>query len=144
MLQFGSIMRAKIAFYKVPNNPSAQWDDKLIAWWTGSNYSHCELIVDGYWYSSSPRDGKVRKRWINPKDEHWEYVDIEIDEVWFYNFFKDNEGKDYDWKNIFFTQIIPLGLQNPNKWICSEFVGTAIFKEEFKGSPQKLYKRIGK
>ena len=134
-------MKAKVAFYRA-DNTDAKWDDKLIAWWTDSKYSHCELVIDGIWYSSSPRDGKVRAKQIIPKKDHWDFVGVEVDLVYFHKFFLDNVGKGYDWKNIFCNQIIPCGLQNPNKWICSEFVGTAIFGKEFKGSPQKLYERL--
>jgi hypothetical protein len=34
----------------------------LIRWWTGSQYSHCELIVRGVCYSSTIRDGGVRAK----------------------------------------------------------------------------------
>ena len=136
-------MKAKVAFYRA-DNTDAQWDDKLIAWWTDSKYSHCELVIDDIWYSSSPRDGRVRAKEIIPAEGHWDFVDVEIDREWFYKFYKENEGKSYDYLNILCDQIIPCGLQNPNKWICSEFVGTGIFKEEFKGSPQDLYERLTK
>ena len=32
---------------------------KAIQWWTGSIYSHCELVVDGMCYSSSAMDGGI-------------------------------------------------------------------------------------
>ena len=136
-------MKAKVAFYRA-DNPDAKWDDKLIAWWTDSKYSHCELVIDDVWYSSSPRDGKVRAKQIIPKKYHWDSVDVEIDKEQFLKFFYENKGKRYDFLNILCTQILPCNLQNPNKWICSEFVGTAIFGKEFKGSPQKLYERLVK
>ena len=134
-------MKAKVAFYRA-DNPNAQWDDKLIAWWTDSKYSHCELVANGIWYSSSPRDGKVRAKEIVPQEGHWDFVEVDIDREWFNIFFKENEGKKYDWLNIFCTQFLPCNLQNPKKWICSEFVGTAIFKKEFKGNPQDLFNKI--
>ena len=127
-----------MAFYRA-DNPDAKWYDKLIAWWTKSNYSHCELVIDNMWYSCSPRDGRVRKKSIIPKKEHWDFIEIDINKNLFLEFFEKNKGKKYDWLNIFCNQILPCNLQNPNKWICSEFVGTAIFQKEFKGSPQKLY-----
>ena len=34
----------------------------LIRWWTGSQYSHCELVVRGVCYSSTIRDGGVRAK----------------------------------------------------------------------------------
>ena len=134
-------MEAQVAFYRA-DNPNAKWYDKLIAWWTDSKYSHCELVIDDIWYSSSPRYGKVRAKQIIPKKDHWDFINVEIDKEQFLKFFYKNKDKKYDWKNIFCNQIIPCNLQNPNKWICSEFVGTAIFQKEFKGSPQDLYIKI--
>lgn len=46
----------RLAFYK----GEGDWVDKVVRWWTKSQYSHVEVIVGDTWYSSSPRDGGVR------------------------------------------------------------------------------------
>ena len=48
-------MKAKLAFYKAKGN----WIDFLVRVFTNSPYSHCELVINKDWYSSSPRDGGV-------------------------------------------------------------------------------------
>lgn len=40
---------------------------------TGSQMSHCEIIIDGLWYSASIRDRGVRRKYIDPKPGDWEY-----------------------------------------------------------------------
>lgn len=49
---------------------------RLIQWWTGSIYSHCELVVDGACYSSSAMDGGVRCKRIDLDPEKWDVVDL--------------------------------------------------------------------
>ena len=43
----------RLAFYK----GKGDWVDKLVRWWTKSQYSHVEVVVGNTWISSSPRDG---------------------------------------------------------------------------------------
>jgi hypothetical protein len=48
-------MSVQLALYKSHGN----WVNRFIRWWTGSPYSHCELVINGTCYSSSVRDGGV-------------------------------------------------------------------------------------
>ncbi len=144
--------KVTIAFYKV-NQPSADWQDKLIGWWTNGPYSHVEIIVDGKMYSSSPRDGKIRERdAILDDHERWDYVTVYVsNKKNFYKFFEQVNGNKYDWAGIL-GFIIPFR-DSENKYFCSEFVTRAL---QFMGysnlysikagitSPNRLYKLLSK
>jgi len=109
-----------LAFYK----GAGDWADKAIRLWTRSKYSHSELIINGVWYSSSPRDLKVRGKIIIPQANHWDYIDIPANgkqKHIMLNFFSEQIGKPYDWKGIILSQILPLNIQDPEEWFCSEF-----------------------
>lgn len=44
-----------------------RWNDiggHLICWWTRSKYSHVEIVIDGWCYSSSIRRGGVSRERI--------------------------------------------------------------------------------
>ena len=137
----------KLAFYKAFNNPNARWDDKLIAFYTKGKYSHVELIINGYMYSSSPRDGRVRKTQHTTDNKSWDYVEIEIKEANVIDFFNMTQGNKYDWLGIL-GFIIPIK-DRTNEWFCSEWVSNALkisgceklWKlEPSKISPNRLYK----
>jgi len=134
-------MKAKLAFYK----GKGDFTDRLIRWYTSSEFSHVEVVVGKYWYSTSPRDLKLRKKFIMPKfdnqyfvdveiDEklfdNWYFVDVEIDEKLFNAVFNKYEGSKYDWLGIFgsvgFLYKTKLRLQNKKKFFCSEFAMTVL------------------
>jgi len=136
----------QVAFYKA-NQFHADWSDKLIAWWTNGIYSHTELIIDGFMYSTSPRDGKVRKKEHIYDENIWSYVEINnVDVNKILEFFQMTDGHKYDWLGIF-GFIIPFK-DRTNEWFCSEWVSNALkiagykklwTKEPNKISPNKLY-----
>jgi len=142
----------QIAFYKGLSSPTADWQDKIICWWTKGPYSHVELIIDGYMYSTSPRDKKVRVKPHKFDENKWEYVilninDDKIDE--FKAFFEQTKGLPYDWAGIL-GFVIPLA-DKEKKYFCSEWVTKALiimnmrklYKiEPSKTSPNRLYKLL--
>lgn len=131
-------MKAQIAFYKAKGD----YVDKAIRVWTNSPYSHCELVIGDLWYSSSPRDGGVRSKKIAHNDD-WDYVDISIDEKEFYKYFNKVSGQKYDFLGIVLSQVIPLGIQNPNKKFCSEFIATYLgYADPERYSPARLFRRM--
>jgi hypothetical protein len=133
-------MQIQIAFYIADKGT---WLDKLIAWWTASKYSHVELIVDGMWYSTSPREGEVRKKDIPFYKDHWDVYDIEVDMTYLQEFFILTVGKKYDWKALIFTQVLPLGREDRQKFFCSEWVATALrISDGYKYSPEGLYRAL--
>lgn len=118
----------KIAFYIA----DGEWTDQLIRCWTNSFTSHVEIVFDdGWWFSSSPRDGGVRMKeiQIDPTVEpkHWLFFEVpQLSPVkeaairaWAEKISQD--GIEYDMCAI----ILKFGLHlpvwdNPWKWICTE------------------------
>jgi hypothetical protein len=145
-------MKVTFAFYKGLEAPGTRFDDKLICWWTKSPYSHVELIVNGYMYSTSPRDGKVRAKKHIYDLSTWEYVDIKVnpDRIYdFNNYFKLTKGMKYDWMGIL-GFIFPLQ-DRTKEYFCSEWCSKAgiimgisklFLLEPSKTSPGKLYESL--
>ena len=133
----------QLAFYKAKGN----YKDKLIRIWTNGQYSHVEIIIDGYMYSSSPRDGGVRKKKHTYNTDKWEYINIKfIKKNNIIEFFKMTKKDKYDWFGIL-GFIIPIK-DRTHDWFCSEWVSNALkiseckklwTKEPSKISPNKLY-----
>lgn len=100
-----------------------------IRFWTRGPYSHAELVFsDGVWFSTDPAALVVR---LNPAgyDEGYDFVDVFVTEeqervvrAWAIS----QVGKGYDWVGIFLSQFLPLGVQEPNRWFCSEIVTAAL------------------
>lgn len=133
---------AKLAFYVAKNG---NWVDKLIGWYTKSQYSHVELIHNGYWYSTSPRDLEVRRKTIRGTEGHWVYKDVEIDLLFLEDFFFLTKGSKYDWLGIFLSQFLPLNTHSMNRYFCSEWVATVLkIPSPHLYSPQDLYEEVTK
>ncbi len=126
--------KIQIAFYKNVNNTRI---DKSIYLFQKTftvskpycKYTHCEIIIDDCWYSSSFMDGGVRKKKITPNRNNWDFIDIEINDnevTKIKRLFERELNKKYDLLNIFFTQVFKFGIQNNNKWICSEICAHAL------------------
>lgn len=131
---------ARVAFYKAKHGNIV---DKAIAWWTNSEYSHVELVCCGLWYSTSPRDLRVRRQKLIPKESHWDYIDVDIDPAWVDKLFENTQGAKYDWTGIFLTQFIPLDIHNRKRYFCSEWVADALkFQKPHSYSPEDLYKKL--
>lgn len=143
----------KIAFYIAENGT---WLDKAVAWWTRPNffkfwesgrYSHCEIVFpDGCCLSASPREGEVRKKWIDIYDGKWEIIQLDSsynDEL--ISIFCQRElGKPYDYIGIFFTFIFPIDFQEKEEWFCSELAAKLVFKLSHANRyhPNSLYNYI--
>lgn len=113
-----------LAMYK----GKGQLFNAAIRTWTGSIYSHCELVMpDGLWLSASAMDGGVRAKHIDYKPEHWELIPVPwanaklIESV-----FDRHEGKGYDWAGIFLSQLLASGLHSERRMFCSEFCAVAL------------------
>jgi len=139
-----------LAFYKGNSKNNGKLYSKLIRWWTKGPYSHVEIILDGYMYSSSPRDGGVRRKKFKGKNDHWDFIEInnlkEKNILEFYNQTKENK---YDFFGIL-GFILPFK-DRTNEWFCSEWCSNALkisgYKklwklEPSKISPNKLYKIV--
>ena len=129
-----------VAFYK----GDKKLLDKIITWTSRGFYAHVELIVGQFSYSSSGRDGGVRKKDIN--DMHfedkqlWDIFELRvpdfnefvyklklIDETYYKIPYKKNTGDifKYDFLSIILYHILRIPfvhkIQKTN-FICSEFV----------------------
>ena len=131
----------KIHFYKAKEG---NLKDKLIG--LVSVFSHVELEINNICYSSSNRDDGVRSKIIDTTDsQKWvtfefkEYIDTNKCLAYFYSV----ERQEYDWTNIFLTQLIKLNVQSDNKQICSEFVANCLGLENaYKYSPESLFYKL--
>ena len=132
----------KVAFYKAEGN----WQDKLIRLWTRGKYSHCEIVDGNVWYSSSPRDGGVRAKYMDDWDENsWDFIEVEADHDRLIEVYAKYEYAKYDWLGIILTQFIPLGIENEKKVFCSEFCAIVLDLYGAKWlSPNALYKNLQK
>lgn len=114
-----------LAFYKGKGN----WWDKLIKWWTGSKYSHCELIFgDSAWFSADAWQNKVRYTSFDANPYNWDYVEFVTtvkDEMILRAWCDSKVGKKYDWWGIL-GFILPLRIESPNRYFCSEICVAAL------------------
>lgn len=139
----------KIAFNK--NSPGLF--DSLIRGWTGSPYSHCELLFDdGVSYSSMNWVGTRFIKFEPHNKFYWDILDLPTtkdEDIVIHEFCIFELGCRYDWWGIIASQIIKMARSSKNKWFCSEICTAALQRVGyFEGSvpstfsPGKLYKRL--
>ena len=121
-------MTLRLALYKAPGKLS----DRLIRTWTRSPYSHCELVLpDGRFVSSSPRDGGVRAKVIEPDPAVWDFLPLPwIQPAHVEQLLEQEAGAGYDWLGILGSQILPAGIQSRSRWFCSEFCARVLELEQ--------------
>lgn len=100
--------------------------DRLIRWRTRSIYSHVELVIGSSWYTSSPRDGGVRRREIAPKPGHWDFVAAEVDPERVIRLWAATDGEGYDWLGIVGHAVGIPRIHSYGRWTCSEWVAEAL------------------
>lgn len=109
-----------LAFYKAPGTII----NAGIRLRTGSQYSHCEIIFNGVWFSMGTRlrDGfRARFKLITPKRGHWDFIDIPVDDCTdALRFAMAKEGAGYAWLQILFAHAIELNLNEKKRFTCSE------------------------
>lgn len=119
--------------------------NKLIRWWTGSQVSHVELIIDGVWYTSSHTDGGVRTRELRGDSGNWKFTEIpdSYSKVIALAVFDFAKGSKYDWCGIALSQVLPFGFQCANRYFCSELVGEMLaLKDSQLLAPHEIKKEI--
>ena len=131
----------RLAFYKGEGN----WVDKIIRWWTKSQYSHVEVVVGNTWISSSPRDGGVRSMQMESHNaEHWDIIDyrgVSASDV--FDLFRKTKGSKYDFIGILLSQMLPIGVHSSTRWYCSEWSAELKY-DKTNLSPQELYELVSK
>ena len=122
-------MYIKVAFYKGKGN----FLNSIVRWWTGSIYSHAELILpDGItWLGISPfLKSKVdarKKLLLNPSE--WDFINIQITEEQLeiiLEFLEDTKGCGYDWIGMLLSQFLPCKIKHKKRWYCSEWIAYAL------------------
>lgn len=126
-----------LAMYKAKGN----WVDKIIRLFTGKPYSHCELAIqfgDKYQcYSSSPRDGGVRRKMMTLPQEKWDLIPLPtVSGQKIEAFYQKTRGKKYDFLGAVGC-VVPIR-EKPNRWYCSEWCYQAITGEHKQLSPNAL------
>ena len=100
-----------------------RWNDiggHLTAWWTRSPYSHVEIVINGVCYSSSMRDGGVRKKVIDLDKPWWRVIPIEwADEDAALRVFRRYEGQPYGYLDLLTQHVLRLPVDDPGL-LCSE------------------------
>ena len=100
-----------------------RWQDiggHLTAWWTRSPYSHVEIVIEGVCYSSSLRDGGVRKKVIDLDKPHWRVIPIDRrDEETALRVFRRYEGQPYGYWDLLTQHVLRLPVDDPGL-LCSE------------------------
>jgi len=114
----------KLAYYVGKGN----WIDKLIRWKTGDRESHVELVFsDGASFSSSPRDNGVRFKKIKFNPEHWEFDEIEVNDITILKAYCFGRiGRKYDFLSTIFGSGFEISLEDKLKDSCVEAVGDAL------------------
>lgn len=144
-----------LALYKgKPSSKMERLKDGLIRFFTRGIYSHCELVVErveylnGYHYereiiydcySSSPRDGGVRKKQININKDKWDLIPLNgVTETQIKGYFEQTKGKSYDWLGA--LGVVLFTPQSRDKFFCSEWCFNAIFNSNhgWRFSPNHL------
>ena len=122
-------MYIKVAFYKGKGN----FLNSIVRWWTGSIYSHAELVLpDGItWLGISPfLKSKVdarKKLLLNPGE--WDFINIQITEEQLeiiLEFLEDTKGCGYDWIGMLLSQFLPCKIKHKKRWYCSEWIAYAL------------------
>lgn len=116
----------KLAFYK----GNGKTLDRLIRWWTKGQYSHCELVFsDGMFFSADAWSNKVRYEKVYANPDNWDFVDVVMtrrEELAVRAWCDSQNGKKYDYVGILFAQILPLSIDMPSTWFCSEICVAAL------------------
>lgn len=113
----------KVAFLK-----GTGFYDRLIQIGTWGPYSHCEFVfTDGTWFGNKPY-GDYKTAFHHGYNDltNWDLIALPAfcheKETDVFKMAQKMNNKDYDWKGIFLSQVIPAGLQNDDKYFCSEAV----------------------
>ena len=116
-------MLVRLALYK----GKGQVGNALIRAWTRSPYSHCELVIEGMWLSSTVMDGGVRLKYMDPHPGSWDFIDLpwtEADRV--LEYFDKTEGQRYGWLDLIRSQVFNTACDERGAAFCSEWCAAAL------------------
>ena len=123
-------MPAQLAQYK----GKGQLGNAAIRWWAGSIYSHCELVVDGWCYSSSVMDKGVRRKRVGPGadeislgEDHWDLVELPwADSAAIVRYFEATDSDVYGWPSLIASQVFNRNRPTEHAAFCSEWCARAM------------------
>lgn len=116
-------MRVQLALRKDDTRIGA----RFIQWWTGSTYSHCELVVDGVCYSSSVMDKGVRAKAIELEPTKWDVIELPwADAQRIVRYFKETDSNTYGWISLMFSQMFNRNQTDKSSQFCSEWCAAAL------------------
>lgn len=116
-------MTVQLALYK-GKGQIGNWAIRL---WTGSEYSHCELVVDGWCYSSSVMDKGVRRKQIDLTDDKWDIVDLPwADAKRILAYFALTDHHTYGWPSLISSQLFNRNRSAADSQFCSEWCAAAL------------------
>lgn len=106
----------------------------LVRWWTGSIYSHCELVIAERCYSASLMDGGVRRKWVGRRDsdislapEHWDLIDLPwADASQVIRYFNRTDHYRYGWGGLVINQLLNRNRTVAGAQFCSEWCAQAL------------------
>lgn len=107
---------------------------RSIQWWNRSIYSHCELVVDGWCYSSSVMDKGVRRKRIGQGDdeislstEKWDLIELPwADAESIIRYFVATDHYRYGWPSLITSQLLNLNRPIKGAQFCSEWCAAAL------------------
>lgn len=117
---------------------------------TKSRYSHCEIAVQdnqraGVFscYSSSARDGGVRKKVMALPPERWDLIELPPEAAEkAARFYRITEGCRYDFFGVL-AFVLPFVKHGPGSWFCSEWCARALdYPQPCRHSPESLYATV--
>ena len=122
-------MTVQLALYK----GKGQIGNAAIRFWTDSDYSHCELVANGWCYSSSVMDKGVRRKRVGPgSDEiglghNWELIDLPwADAAEIERYYEKTKDDTYGWPSLIVNQLFNLNRDIEHAAFCSEWCARAI------------------
>jgi hypothetical protein len=116
-------MSVALALYKGKGN----WVNSIIRWRSQSIYSHCELIVDGWMYSSTVRDGGVRCKIGYLPEEEWDIIPIHFNNgESILSHYSETKNNPYGWRDLAQSQIFGRSTADDKGDFCSEWCAAAI------------------
>ena len=123
-------MPVQLALYK----GKGQIGNAAIRLWTGSIYSHCELVSDSWCYSSSVMDKGVRRKRVGPgadeislSEDHWDQIELPwADGAAIVRYFEATDRDVYGWPSLIASQVFNRNRPTEHAAFCSEWCARAI------------------
>lgn len=104
-----------------------------IRWWTGSVYSHCELVIDGWCYSSSVMDKGVRRKKVGKGgdqislSDNWDLIPLPwADAARALQHFEHTQHNPYGWVQLITSQVLNRNTGSDKGDFCSNWCAQAL------------------